>query len=113
MILNFFEKKVLNSPNLKIEIAFHYHLSSSNALVLYNLSLKSIYDIAIEVLNTDQKKFHADLNHISPKIGELIKLNDLVNDAGLPFEGSVDQVYVTIRGRVYKFIRHENKFIKV
>jgi len=112
-MLNFFKKKAKGASNLKIDLIFQYHNSSSNALILYNLGSKPVFNITVEVINTSQIKFHTNIEHISPKIGELIKLNELANNAGLNFEGGVNQVHIIIRGITHKFIRNEKNFIKV
>lgn len=112
MILLLFKTIARNTPSLKIDLIFQYHNSSSNALVLYNLSSKSIYNVTLEVVTKKQNRFQINIEHISPKIGELIALNSLkgINDS--PYEGIVDHVNINLRGTTMKFTCKENKFTR-
>lgn len=112
MILLLFKTLTGNTPNLKIDLIFQYHNSSSNALVLYNLSSKSINNVTLEVVTTKQNRFQINIEHISPKIGELIALNSLKSEDKSPFEGIIDHVNINLRGTTIKFTRKENKFIR-
>jgi hypothetical protein len=111
-MLNFFKKSGLRATGLKIDLAFQFHKSASNALVLYNLGSKPIRDITLIAFDAHNKKFYAHLKQINPKIGELIKLSDCKDESGLVFEGNIAQVHIIIRGRINKFERYENKFIQ-
>jgi hypothetical protein len=112
MILLLFKTITGNTPNLKIDLIFQYHNSSSNALILYNLSSKSINNVTLEVVTTKQNRFQINIEHISPKIGELIALNDLKSAHESPFEGIIDHVNINLRGTTIKFTPKENIFTR-
>lgn len=112
-MLDFFKNKGIGSSNLKIDLIFQYHSRLSNALVLYNLGSRSIYDITVKVSTVEQNMFHFSLEHISSKIGELIKLDDFKNDEDLPFWGEIDRVIISVHGQSFTFVCNENKFIRV
>lgn len=112
--MNIFKSiKRMDNKKVKIDLAFHYHKKTTNALVFFNLGRSSIKNVSIQIINTHKTTFTTNIEQVSQKTGLLIKLEGLSNNQGLPFDGDIDQVFIKIYGEMHRFTCENDKFIKV